>query len=463
MKTVRLNFKKRILAIYWKIYKATETFVYIITGRSSGKTTFMPEKLVSDFLKVPDGNVFIFRKYQNTLRRSAFMAIKKEIYQLGLQNDFNFVPSALYIEDKTNLTKFYFFGLDDEAKIRSTVLDHGFPFRYWFEEYQENKRISDLEQVEDVLVTFLREKLPKGIKHQVFFTGNRPKNNYDPFNVHLDRVVENKDDDTLFIGNISYQDMVDENGDSLLSDQIIEKIKRVKERDPRTYKWRYHSVAVGEESQIYNVDLIKKINNFQDLPDGEYIMSYDIVIDTGYQVSATTFGAVGYTNKQNVVILNTYYFSPDKEIKKRIPEYILRPHMIATSAYDKKAPTQFVHDLIDFEKRINNETNLYCEQKYVDSAEGALRNQYRNDTGQYLRIVRKTDKDTMIEQSRDVMIERQVYVVDRPENEIFLFEMEKYQRDMSNPLMPKIIKVDDHTCDTYQYYCVMNLQKLGLK
>lgn len=463
MSTIRLNFRKRILDIYWRIYKTTKTYVYIITGRSSGKTTFMPEKLVSDFLKVPDGNVFIFRKYQNTLKRSAFMAIKKEIYSLGLQDDFNFVPSALYIEDKTNLTKFYFFGLDDEAKIRSTVLDHGFPFRYWFEEFQENKRISDLEQVEDVLVTFEREKLPDGIYHQAFFTGNRPKNNYEPFNIYLDKIIEQKDEDTLFISDISYKDMVDKEGNSLLSDQILKKIERVKERDEKTYKWRYHSIAVGEDSQIYNMELIRMIDDQNDLPQGEYIMSYEIFIDTGYQVSATTFGAIGITNLQNIVVLNTYYFSPDGDIRKRIPDKVLAPHKVAMSQMEKKAPSEFAKDLVLFEQTNTKETNLYCENKYVDSAEGALRTQYFKDTGQFLRTVRKVDKDDMIEQSRDVMIERQLYVVDRPENQIFMFEMSKYQRDMSNPQNPKIVKVDDHTCDWFQYYCTMNQQRLGLR
>ena len=423
----------------------------------------MPDRLVSDFLKYPEGNIFIFRKHQNTLLRSAFMAIKKEIYELGLEGEFEFIPSRLMIEDKTNLTKFYFFGLDDEAKIRSTVLDHGYPFRYWFEEFQENKRTQDLEQIDDVLDTFIRVKLPKGMKHQVFFTGNRPRNKYAPFNVYLDKIQESNDEDTLFIDDISYEDMKDKNGEWLLSEQQLAKIQRVKERDYPTYKWRYHAKAVGEESQIYNVDLMKRIKSHLDLPMGEYIVSYDISVDTGYQISATTFGAVGYTNKQNVVILNTYYFSPDAKIRNRIPERVLMPHMVAMTQGEKKAPTEFSKDLQNFESRTSNETGLYCEQKIIDSAEGALRNQYFKDTGQYLRTVSKMDKDDMIEVSRDVMIERQVYVVDRPENEIFWFEMTKYQRDMSDPFNPKLVKVDDHTCDWYQYYCVKNKQKLGIR
>jgi phage terminase large subunit len=391
------------------------------------------------------------------------MAIKKEIYELGLASEFEFIPSRLMIEDKTNLTKFYFFGLDDEAKIRSTVLDHGYPFRYWFEEFQENKKTQDLDQIDEVLDTFIRVRLPKGVKHQAFFTGNRPRNKYAPMNVHLDRIQQAHDDDTLFIDDISYLDMKDKNGEWLLSEQQLEKIMRVKERDPNTYEWRYHASAVGEESQIYNVDLMRKIKSHLDLPLGEQIISFDIVIDTGYQVSATTFGAVGYTNKQNVVILNTSYFSPDSKIRQRIPEKVLAPHQVANSQGEKKAPTELSNDLQDFQRKVTKITGLYCEEKIVDSAEGALRNQYFKDTGQFLLTVSKMEKDDMIELSRDVMIERQVYVVDIPENEIFWFEMTKYQRDMSDPFKPKIVKIDDHTCDWYQYYCVKNKQKLGIR
>lgn len=461
---VVMNYLTDILKIFHKAYLSTKSFIYIITGRSAGKSIFVPDKLVKDFLKLEWGNVMVFRKNQNTILRSSYEAIRKTIYKYGLQDDFDFIESRLIIEDKTNGSRFYFFGLDDENKIRSTVMKYGMPFRYWFEEFQENKTLGHLEQIEDLLSTFFREKLPKGFKHQALFTGNRPRNVHAPFNVYIDNKRKYaEEDDALFVYS-DYEHMVDnDTGETLLSEQELSRIERVKERDNKTYLWRYKGLAVGDETQIYNMDLVETIGSINDLPDDEYIIDFDIIIDTGYQVSATTFGALGYTNKQNVVLLGVAYYSPDKTIIKRIPEEILEPHEVAMTIAEKKAPSEYVTKLYEFEQRITETYNLYIDEKYIDSAEGGLRTQYYKDYGEFLRTVTKKDKEDMIEDSRTVLVERQLYVLDIPENKIFMFEMTKYHRDMTNPERPKIVKVDDHTCDWWQYYCVMNLNKLGLR
>lgn len=459
MQTI-LNYRKNILKCFHIVYLATVTYIYIITGRSAGKTRFVPEKLLYDFLKYPEGNVIIFRRHQNSLLRSSFSAIRKVIRKYGLENEFEFKESRLIIEDKITGTRFYFFGLDDENKIRSTEMEVGYPFRYWFEEFQENKTLRDIEQIDDILDTFIREQLPEGMYHQALFTGNRPRNKYAENNVYLDKKKEYADEDTMF-HYTTYMDMVDnETGETLLSEQQLSKIAKTKERDPNTYEWRYLGKAVGEESQIYNVDLMKRVKK---LPDDEFLIDVGLSVDTGYQISATTFLAIGITNKLNPVILNTYYFSPDKEIMKRIPNYILEPHNIAHTLSQKKAPSEFSRDLYNFREKIKvmHEVDVY--EPLIDSAEGGLRTQFFRDYGEFLKTVRKKEKDLMIEDSRDVMIERQVYVMDIPENEIFWFEMQKYQRDMSNPERPKIIKVDDHTCDAFQYWCSMNMNELEIE
>lgn len=461
---VVLNYLTNILKVFHKAYKSTASYIYIITGRSAGKSKFVPEKLFYDFLKVPNGNVMVFRKNQNTILRSSFEAIRKVIFKYNMQDDFDFIESRLIIEDLTNGSRFYFFGLDDENKIRSTEMKSGFPFRYWFEEFQENKTLAHLEQIEDLLSTFFREKLPNGLKHQAIFTGNRPRNPHKPFNVYIDKKKQYAhEDDAVFIYS-DYELMKDNvTGEWLLSQQELDRIERVRERDFKTFQWRYKGLAIGDDTQIYNMDLIKKIKSINDLPKGEFIMNFDVVIDTGYQISATTFGAIGITNKLNPVILGTYYFSPDINIEKRIPEYILEPHGVAQTLGEKKAPSEYAVDLYEFRRFIAEKYDLYIDEMYIDSAEGALRTQFFKEYGEFIRTVVKKEKDEMIEDSRIVLVERQLYVIDEPENEIFWFEMEKYQRNMDNPEKPKIIKVDDHCADWWQYWCVMNLNKIGLR
>lgn len=459
-----INYRKTILSVFHRAYLSVASYLYIITGRSAGKSIFVPDKLLYDFLKVPDGNIMVFRKNQNTLLRSSYEAVRKTIYRHGLQDEFEFVESRLIIEDKLNGSRFYFFGLDDENKIRSTVMKYGFPFRYWFEEFQENKKIGDLEQIEDLLSTFFREKLPKGLKHQAIFTGNRPRNPNKPFNVYINTKKEHAaEDDTEFIDS-SYEDMKDnETGECLLSQQELDRIERVKSRDFDTYLWRYKGIAVGDDSQIFNIKLITMLQTIDDLPDGEYIKTIDTVTDAGYQVSATSFLGIATTNKGNPVILNTGYYSPDKNIRKRIPDNILKPHFVAESLGDKKAPSEYSQELNKFGKDLGTTYNKNVSVEYIDSAEGGLRAQYFKDFNKFLKSVKKKDKDDMIEDARTVLIEKQVYVLDIPANKIFMFEMGKYSRDMDDPMRPKIIKVDDHTPDCFQYWCVMNMRKLGLK
>lgn len=456
MKKIIVNFRKTLLKCYWDFYKSTKTYIYIITGRSAGKTTAVPDKLLYDFLKYPEGNVIVIRKNQNTLARSAFMAIQRAIYKIGMEDDFEFVPSRLIIEDKLNGSRFYFFGMDDENKIRSTVMKYGEPFRYWIEEYQEFDSIQDLMQIEDLLDTFIREKLPKGLFHQAIHTGNRPRNPYTPLNIHIDKLKEANDPDVVFY-NPNYLNMVDnDTGENLLSEQQMIRINRTKERDLNAFKHRYLGIAIGDDKQVYDMKNVKVIET---LEGEEIILGYDIVIDTGYQVSATTFQAWAYTSKRNALLLGTYYFSPDVDIVKRIPADVLYGHKMARNQTEKKSPSQFVTELIKFEKEINLAYGLSCDDKFVDSAEGGLRNEYFEKTGDFLRPVHKLGKDEMIEISRDVQIEREVYVFNVQSNKIFLFEMSKYSRDEKG----RIIKEDDHTTDTYQYWCVMARDKLGLR
>lgn len=457
-----MNYLTDILKVFHSAYLSTKSFIYIITGRSAGKSKFVPDKLLKDFLKYEEGNVMVFRKNQNTLLRSSYEAIRKIIYHYHLEDEFEFIESRLIIEDKVTGTRFYFFGLDDENKIRSTEMKVGYPFRYWFEEFQENKKIKDLEQIEDLISTFFREKLPKGVKHQAIFTGNRPRNPNKAFNVYIDKKQQYaEEDDAVFIYS-DYEHMKsNETGEWLLSEQELSRIERTKERDYDTYLWRYKGVAIGDDTQIYNMSLIEKI---KELPDGEFIIEIDIVADVGYQQSATSYLAIGRTNLDNAVLLNTFYFSPDKKIIQRMPEHVLKPHQVAERNEDKKAPSELSRDLYNFSEKIYKEHSSYIANKYIDSAEGGLRAQYYKDYGEFLKSVSKKDKDDMIEDSRTVLVERQLYVMDIPENEIFMFEMAKYSREEQEPdKIAKVIKVDDHTCDCWQYWCVMSLRKLGLK
>jgi len=447
---VRLNYKKNILKSFYPVYQSHATYNYLIQGRNSGKTHNMPEIMMYKFLKDNAANLLVFRKYQNTIKKSVWNGILRVIFKYGLEADFDIKQTELSIIDKVTGTGIYFFGLDDEAKIRSTEFRKGYPKLYWFEEFQENKRFSDLDQIDDLIDTFIRTQLPKGMKHQFYFAGNMYRNKYHDFNMYIEKKKETAEEDDARFFNSSYLDVVDnETGESLLSDQIHKKIQRTKERDYDTYLWRYHNEVTGDDYQYYDVGLL----NIVDKPPNK-LKYFFLIIDTGYQVSATAMQAWAVTIDNNFVLLNTRYYSPDKKILERIPRDILKGHSIAQNKSQKMSPSVLARKINEFENEVSKEFNvgIHRHGRVVDSADGALRNEYHTLTRNHLVPVKKTDKEEMIEISRNLTIEYDTYVIERQENRIFLYEIEKYSRDENTN---KVIKIDDHTVDTFQYFAVM--------
>jgi len=144
--------------------------------------------------------------------------------------------------------------------------------------------------------------------------------------------------------------------------------------------------------------------------------------------------------------LDTYYYSPENKVVK-------------------KAPSEFSKDLHEFTQKITATYNKYFDQQTIDSAEGALRNQYFKDYGIRLHPIAKKKKVTMIENVQDLLAQGRFFMLNNPNNQIFYEEHKKYQWDADTLKSddPKVIKEDDHTCDAFQYYVNDNLQKLGLK
>ena len=456
MNDVVINPRERILPHFWDLYKSQKTNKIKWGSRSSGKSEETADELVHDFLKIPDGNVICFRRYQNTLLKSSYEAIRKAIHRIGIEDEFDFIESRLIIEDKTNNTRFYFFGLDDVNKIKSTLMKTGFPCRYWFEEFQENDTLDLLDVIDDVVVTFERELLPKGVKHIFHYTLNRPRNPYHVINIWLDKHIEQNDEDTI-IHYSTYEDVKDKNGKVLISEQILKRIEKLKERDYDTYLWRFQGMAVGEQLKIYNEKLLKVV---KELPSGEHIVKQEFIADTGYMTSATAYQIWGITNKTNLVLIDTWYYLPTHETLKRIPRELHPYIQAARGESERLAPSHMSKKFYEFVFDNKYPISNY----YIDSAEGGLRVQVFRDYGIRIKPVAKLEKEEMIELSRSVAAEFQVYVLDKPQNKIFIWEYGKYQWDAKTlkSQKPKVIKEDDHTVDDYQYICVMNRKLLGV-
>ena len=183
-----------------------------------------------------------------------------------------------------------------------------------------------------------------------------------------------------------------------------------------------------------------------ELPADDEIIGVYYSADTGHEISATTCGCYILTRTGKVILYDTYYYSPQGKSHK-------------------KPPSELSQDLKQFIDKNMSELHFGITNMTIDSAEGALENQFYNDYGVHWRKVKKLKKVDMIDRVQDLLAQGRFYYLDRPDNEIFIAEHQKYQWD-ENTLQsddPKVIKVDDHTCDQFQYVCLSNERAFGLK
>lgn len=403
-------------------------------GRGSTKSSVISLQLVMDFLKDNNANVLVLRKVANTIELSVYEQIKWAIYMLHVDSLFDFKKSPYRIVDKRNGTAFYFSGVDDPQKLKSMIIAKGYVRYLWFEELAE---FDSWQEVDTVRASFTRKNLPPGAHVVTYYSYNPPKNPYEWIN---EWVAQREGMPNWFVDHSTYQDVTLPN---ILSEDYIDEINTVKANDVDYYRWMYLGEVVGLGTNVYNMDNFNSINK---LPADDYITNLYYSVDSGHEVSATTCGAYGLTRKGNLILLDTYYYSPQGKTHK-------------------KPPSELSRDLKEFIDKVTNWFGKQPTRLTLDSAEGALDNQFYNDFGIRWHKVRKLKKVDMIDRVQDLLAQGRFFYLKRPENEIFIKEHEKYQWDEKTLQSddPKVIKEDDHTCDMFQYVVRDNERDLGLK
>ncbi|MET3658371.1 PBSX family phage terminase large subunit [Sporosarcina psychrophila] len=401
-------------------------------GRSSMKSSVISLKLVIDFLNDDQGNVVCLRKVGKYLAGSVYEQIKWAIYMLGVQDEFIFGKSPLIIKHKRTGTGFYFHGVDDPLKLKSMNIAQGYYMALWFEELAEFAGVEDIDVVED---TFIRQDLgDKNVK--VYYSYNPPRNPYSWVNEWKDSKVGSEN---YFLHHSTYLD--DEK--DFLSKQMIEKIDNYKENDEDYWNWMYGGLVIGMGDNIYNMNHFQPL---QELPNNDPVILIDTATDSGHQQSATTHGAFALTAKKKVILLDTYYYSPAGKVVK-------------------KAPSELSDEYKEWLDEVRKKYKKQVDMTSIDSAEGALRNQLFKDHGIRLHPIAKGKKLDMIDYVYDLLAQGRFYYLETSNNQVFIEEHRKYQMDADSlrTANPKVVEIDDHTCDMFQYYVMDNRQKLGLK
>lgn len=431
----KIKMSKMINPHFYKVWNTNKPYIILNGGRGSFKSSVISLKLATMVKKQTQlnhqVNFILIRENASYLHDSVYKQMEWAFTQLNMYNEFLYFKSPMRIVHKRTGSTFYFYGGDDPMKLKSNIV--GNVMAVWYEEAANFKGREVFDQANP---TFIRQK-PPFIDHvTVYYSYNPPKSPYDWVNEWVEE--ERKDPDCL-VDTSTYLD--DERG--FTNKEQLKLIERYKKNDYDYYRWLYLGEVVGLGTNIYNMENFQAIDK---LPDDDYITNVYYSVDTGHEVSATTCGAYGLTKKGNVILLDTYYYSPQGKSHK-------------------KPPSELSKDLKSFIDKVTEWIGKQPTRMTIDSAEGALDNQFYNDYGIHWHKVNKLKKVDMIDRVQDLLAQGRFYYLKRPENEIFIAEHQKYQWD-ENTLQsddPKVIKEDDHTCDSFMYLCVDNERDFGLK
>lgn len=431
----KIKMSKMINPHFYKVWNTDKPYIILNGGRGSFKSSVISLRLATMVKKQTQlnrqVNFILIRENASYLHDSVYKQMEWAFTQLDMYNEFLYFKSPMRIVHKRTGSTFYFYGGDDPMKLKSNIV--GNVVAVWYEEAANFKGREVFDQANP---TFIRQK-PPFIDHvTVYYSYNPPKSPYDWVNEWVEE--ERKDPDCL-VDTSTYLD--DEWG--FTNKEQLKLIERYKKNDYDYYRWLYLGEVVGLGTNIYNMENFQAIDK---LPDDDYITNVYYSVDTGHEVSATTCGAYGLTKKGNLILLDTYYYSPQGKSHK-------------------KPPSELSKDLKSFIDKVTEWIGKQPTRMTIDSAEGALDNQFYNDYGIHWHKVNKLKKVDMIDRVQDLLAQGRFYYLKRPENDIFIAEHRKYQWD-ENTLQsddPKVIKEDDHTCDMFQYVVRDNERDFGLK
>ena len=430
-----INIQKNVNPNFKVVWQSQKPYNVLKGGRNSFKSSVIVLKLVYMMIKYimrgEKANIVVIRKVAKTIRDSVFNKVQWAISLFGLDNQFRATVSPFKIVHKRTGSTFYFYGQDDFQKLKSN--DIGNIIAVWYEEAAEFNSAEDFDQSN---VTFMRQNHEKAPFVQFFWSYNPPRNPYSWINEWFEDIKTN---DNYLAHSSTYLD--DKLG--FVTEQMLEDIERIKQNDYDYYRYLYLGEAVGLGNQVYNMSTFHAIDS---LPTDDRLIGISFAMDTGHQQSATACGAYGLTAKGNVILLDTFYYSPAGQVVK-------------------KAPSELTVMISNFIDKVLKQYRVPKLRMTIDSAEGALRNQYFKDFGERWHPVAKKKNQTMIDMVISLLAEGRFYYLDIPANKIFYEEHKMYRYDEKTIHTddPKVIKEDDHTVDEFKYFVLDNARDLGLK
>lgn len=452
-----VSLKEIVAPHFWNTFNSKKTHQIDKGGRGSTKTSKNAIKINLHCLEEKDCCAVVIRRYQKSLRNSVYKEIKRGLKRLGCEEDIDYTAYKSPLEIRLNNgNNIYFAGGDDYEKLKGMIDENKSIKIVWFEEITEFENPDEIDQI---VATFSRGNDDWFI---VLYSFNPPKNKYHWVNQWALKMATKK---SCNVTQSDYRTVPE----SWLGKKFLEEAEEMKENDEKRYRWIYLGEVIGLEGLIYNPDLIEYVDEDYIEKNKIQMLYIDIAVDSGHQTSATAVGGFGFGSDGYWYLLDTYYYSPNEKTIK-------------------KAPSELTKDIFEFETALIKKYKVPVDKETIDSAEGALRNQFFKDYGRRLHPVDKgKDKETLIEYSQDFLSKKKFRVLNNQNNQIFKIENEHYMWkeesvEKGKPVPDKTEKefvgmkryfnthtqdnaytYADHSQDMFQYWVKDNLQKLGLK
>jgi len=453
IKINKIEIKNIICKHFWDCFNVkTQNQIYY-GGRNSTKSSYISIKIVYNCLLNKDCSAVVLRSNQVYLRKSVYHEIKRACARLGLIKniDYNSQLSPMSIKFK-NGNIIYFCGGEDYEALKGIISETSLIKMVWFEELTGFK---DEETIRQIKSTFTRGNNDWFIS---FYSFNPPKNKYHWVNKFIESKQNNKD---YLIRKSTFLTVPRE----WVGELAIKEAEELKKNDLKMYEWIYLGEVVGVDGLIFNYDFVEEVGEDYLEKNRIRILRFDISTDSGHLSSATSSIAIGYGSDSKNYLLDIYYYSPkDKSVKK--------------------SPSDLSKEIFNFKIKncIKYKTNVNLE--ILDSAEGALRNQYFKDFGIRLKPVNKgKNKNELIDYTYNYLSKKNFRILNNKNNEIFKKELKNYSwKGKETPEPDKtekkvesyenlfnthsnsyITSYADHSVDAFQYWVKENLNILGLK
>ncbi len=272
---------------FWRAFKSNlYTFFIMKGGRNSSKSTTASIGCIMDLVEYPI-NILVIRKIGKDLEKSVYEQLKKAAIFLGIENEFTFRKSPLGITYKARGNEIIFRGADDSTKIKS-ITTARFPIALvWFEELDQFKTE---DEVQTIIDSILREKLPDNLRYKVIYTYNPPKRKQN---------WVNKKFETQFLPKNVFVHHSDYRCNPHLAEQTIQDIEQTKFDNIRKYNWNYLGMPTGGgivpfENLVFRPITDEEIKSFSNARQG---------LDWGYATHPFSFGRFEYNKNKSGLYL----------------------------------------------------------------------------------------------------------------------------------------------------------------